>query len=135
MEDIELGVDGRFRERFFHDVNLSIGQEVGVISFQKGQVIKPSIQLKDLDQEGNKAQLDISLQDDNLTYLAVFVNDVKTQLKIFPGNEVEKALSLPITLEEGLNEIRLIATDKDDVTSVLPLRCGESMHKVSMTRV
>ena len=66
--------------------------------------------------------MDISLQDDNLTYLAVFVNDVKTQLKIFPGNEVEKALSLPITLEEGLNEIRLIATDKDDVTSVLPLR-------------
>lgn len=122
-EDVERGVDGRYRERFVHSLDLTIGEEgQAQPTLLAGQVTKPLLSLKGIDYKGDQAHLHFHVEDDNLRDLAVFSGDRKIFVKHMDGSPISETFTLPVTLGEGLNEVRILSDDGDEIISMLPLR-------------
>lgn len=119
-EDLPRGRDARHRVTFFHTLQLSVGEEN--LEALQGSVAKPMIALEGIAYQGPQAQVTVRVEDDNLQYLALFQGRRKIALESFGGSAVSDQRQFTIQLEEGLNELRLLASDADDVMAALPLR-------------
>jgi carboxyl-terminal processing protease len=119
-EQFEDRIDGRYRASLFHTVEIPVDRPMAM-----RPVVQPEVELLDLQRlPGGKAQIRVQVEDDNLSFVSCFVGEDKVALE--PASKlVDGVFQTVIELAAGVNSVRIIATDADDVIEVLPLRLWE----------
>ncbi|MBA3686274.1 MAG: PDZ domain-containing protein [Planctomycetes bacterium] len=115
-ERFEDEIDGRYRANLFHKLTLPVGKPVS-----GGSIVQPNLELLALERTAAKVSLSVRLKDDNPHWIALFHDDDKVDLQdatALAGGVYQ----VSVTLKPGLNSLRVVATDQDDVNELLPLR-------------
>ncbi len=123
-------VDSRYRAGIFDTITIPVNEKIKPRTVQA-----PMITLGKLERiNGNDIALTITITDDNPQFITVFQDDDKVDLRTVGK---ESSFRFPLTLKPGMNSIRVVATDKDEVDQILPVRLwGEGQaaekHKVTV---
>ena len=96
----------------------------------------PQVSLVKIDHEKGKniAQITLKVSDDNLERLAVFVGEVLAEkrvcrslllvgedIMIYRTSQLSPETTITVPVQPGLNMIRLEATDRNDLTNIVPI--------------
>ena len=107
-------IDGRFRSYLSTTLTIPVGQTIASHSLRP-----PHLAAKAVRVEGSKARLSLRLDDDNPRWLSVFRDEDKVDLRPVTGSgDVE----VEVPLDPGINTVRVVAVDADNLEQVLPLR-------------
>jgi carboxyl-terminal processing protease len=133
-ERFEEGTDGRFGAILIHDLSIPLGKP---FEPQSSTLSAPRVELVNIEHEAgqNVAQITVSVTDDNLERLAVFVGEVleekrlrslrlvgEDKIMILPATQLSPETTLTVPVQPGLNVVRLEATDRDELTNIVPIR-------------
>ena len=112
-ERFEQDVDQRFRASLFHSLDIPLNQQVigGVIQ-------QPKLTVLQQEHVDNELQLSLQIIDDNIQYLTIFNDEDKVLLLNRDDILASESINAQIPLTEGLNNIRVIAYDQDEVSDV-----------------
>lgn len=110
-------VDGRYRGNLFHTLTLPVGKPVA-----GAHVVQPAIDLLSVEtMPGDHARLRVRVKDDNLRYVALFHDEDKVDLAL-AATLVDGVYETTVPLKAGVNALRVLASDADEVSELLPLR-------------
>jgi carboxyl-terminal processing protease len=110
-------VDNRFRASLFHQLSIPVGAKA-----EPRPLIQPSLTLVDQQRDGNQVMLTVQVVDDNLRFLTTFLNDDKIDLLPAARLGADGRYQVKLTLKPGVNAIRVVALDNDEMDEVLPIR-------------
>nr|MBA3709563.1 PDZ domain-containing protein [Planctomycetota bacterium] len=122
-------VSGLYRSTLFNTMTIPVNQPLA-----EGKVIQPALALESMEPQGdNRFKLRVKITDDNPRFVSLFQDEDKIDLESAsvltsttekrPDTQVQTSIyETFVTLKPGLNTLRVVATDKDEVTEVLPLR-------------
>jgi carboxyl-terminal processing protease len=120
-------VSGVYRATLYSTLQLPVNQPIS-----GGTVIQPQLALLSVETlPENRIKLHVRVSDDNPRSVCLFQDEDKIDLRpasaLSPtgeGDSAVKALLYEpfVTLKPGLNNLRVVVSDKEDVTDVLPLR-------------
>lgn len=118
-------VSGVYRSTLFSSFTIPINQPLAGRT-----VTQPTVTLIDaVAQEKGVTRLRVRVSDDNPRYIALFQDDDKVDLK--PASVLAPAeggarsggiYEVMVALKPGLNNVRVVVSDEDEVTDVLPVR-------------
>jgi hypothetical protein len=127
-------VNGAYRSTMFGSIAIPVGKPLP----KKVAVVQPQLILKSIAMDAAGAcVVKVAVTDDNLRYVALFADEDKVDLR--PADQLENKADVPADAaglpaetsavysvsffpKPGLNNLRVVAQDADDVTEVLPLR-------------
>jgi hypothetical protein len=110
-------VESQFRSALYHTLKIPVNQPVVARKIQQ-----PAMKIVSCDSGNNgHARLRVHITDDNPQYVALFQDEDKIDLKL-ASMLTENDYIASIPLKPGVNSIRLLVTDDDDVSDLLPLR-------------
>ena len=108
-------VDTRYRNGIFSTLKIPVGEKL------KPRVVRaPTATVARIEElGGNQAAVSITVDDDNPHFITVFQDEDKVDLRTIG---VERSFRFPLTLKPGVNSVRVVVTDQDEVDQVLPIR-------------
>ena len=108
-------VDPRWRAALVTSITIPVGQPVAGKS-----IIAPKIDAV-ATVTGTEAAISVQVKDDNLRFVTVFQDEDKVDLR--PATDkTGGSFSFSVTLKPGINNLRVVAADADEVDQVTPLR-------------
>ncbi|MBA2481605.1 MAG: PDZ domain-containing protein [Planctomycetes bacterium] len=122
-------ISGLYRSTLFNTMTIPVAQPLA-----EGRVVQPMVVLDALEtQADNRHKLRLKVTDDNLKFISLFQDEDKVDLEsagVLTATGQDRADAAVkssvyetfVTLKPGLNTLRIVAMDRDDVTEVLPLR-------------
>lgn len=108
-------VDSRFRTGIFDTITIPVNEKLKPRTVQAPQVTLGKLERIN----GNDVALTVTVTDDNPQFITVFQDDDKVDLRAIGA---DTSFRFPLTLKPGMNSIRVVVTDHDDVDQVLPIR-------------
>jgi carboxyl-terminal processing protease len=122
-------VDSRYRAGIFDTITIPVNEKI-----KSRTVQAPMITLGKFERlNGNEVALTVTITDDNPQFITVFQDDDKVDLRTVGQ---DSSFRFPLTLKPGMNSIRVVATDKDEVDQILPIRLwgeGQPIEKRKVT--
>jgi carboxyl-terminal processing protease len=122
-------IDSRYRAGIFDTITIPVNEKIKPRTVQA-----PMVTLGKLERlSGNDVALTITLTDDNPQFITVFQDDDKVDLRTVGK---DSSFRFPLTLKPGMNNVRVVATDQDEVDQVLPIRLwgeGQPIEKRKVT--
>ncbi len=116
-ENFADNIDGRYRASLFHTLTLPVGKPVA-----GANVVQPSIEVVSIENlPGDHARLRVRVKDDNLRYVALFHDEDKVDLTL-AAKLIDGVYETSVPLKPGVNALRVLASDADEVSELLPLR-------------
>jgi carboxyl-terminal processing protease len=117
-ERFDERVDGRFRASLFHTLVIPVNAPVN-----PHPVIQPQLTLAGVEREGvNKVKIEVKVVDSNLKFISLFVDDDKIDLQPAARIGADGIYAVHLALKPGVNSVRVLAIDQDDVDEILPVR-------------
>ena len=111
----DIQIDSRYRTGIFDTLTIPVNEKLKPRTVQA-----PMVTLGKLERlTGNDIALTVTISDDNPQFITVFQDEDKVDLRTV-GKET--SFRFPLTLRPGVNSIRVVATDQDEVDQVLPIR-------------
>jgi carboxyl-terminal processing protease len=110
-------VDARYRANLYHKLTLPVGKPAPGAAIQEPRIDLVDVEVKP---DGQRVVV-VKILDDAPEFVALFLGEDKIDLRGsdgFPDGVYRGAL----TLKPGLNSVRVVVRDKDEVAEVLPLR-------------
>ncbi|MFW5858752.1 MAG: S41 family peptidase [Planctomycetota bacterium] len=117
-ERFDDGIDARYFAAFSHRLELPLRERLS-----GGTIRQPHIALQTViaAADGRSAHIVATIEDDNPAYVALFHNDDKTRLT--PHADLSAGrFEATVPLEEGINTIKIMASDTDEVSDIAYLR-------------
>ncbi len=123
-------VNGAYRATMYSAITIPVGKPLP----KRTSVIQPQIQLQSVGLDAAGAcVVQATVTDDNLKLVSLFADDDKVDLHMagqlgqatpVPGDPPETRATYTATFfpKPGLNDLRIVAQDADEVTEVLPVR-------------
>jgi len=119
--------DGRYRASLFHAAEFPVANPVA-----GDDIRQPWLTIEDVtvaDDRGT-AMIAVRIEDDNLRYVSLFHDDDK--LELVPSEALSDGLyRTELPLHPGINNIRVMATDADEVSDLVFLRLWGSQEAVA----
>jgi carboxyl-terminal processing protease len=111
-------IDGRFRATLFHTLVIPVNTAVDAHA-----IVPPRLAITGIEPAGeNQVKIAITVAGEHLRFLSLFQEDEKVDLqpasKLGPGG----LYTAVIALKPGVNAVRLLATNQDEMSEFLPLR-------------
>jgi hypothetical protein len=117
-ERFEDEIDGRYRSSLFHALSIPVNAPIN-----PHPIVQPTLTVAGLDRSANdQAKLSVKVVDDHLRFVTVFVNDDKMAMLSAAQFPADGIFTIPIAIKPGLNAVRVLAVDADEVSDYLPLR-------------
>ena len=111
----DIQIDSRYRTGIFDTITIPVNEKLKPRTVQA-----PMISLGKLERiNGNDIALTVTITDDNPQFITVFQDEDKVDLRTV-GKDT--SFRFPLTLKPGVNSLRVVVTDKDEVDQVLPIR-------------
>ena len=110
-------VDARFRANLYHKLTLPVNTP-----FQAQEIIQPRLELTGITaRPDGSREVAVRLVDDNAAWIATFQDENKIDLQACADlkDGVYRVTFVP---KPGLNLVRVLTTDRDEVSELLPLR-------------
>ena len=128
-------VNGAYRPTLFSSITIPVGKPLP----KRVTVVQPNLILKSIGMDpAGACVVKVAVTDDNLRYVALFADEDKVDLRAadllenktdIPADaatgmpeETSAIYTVSFFPKPGLNDLRVVAQDGDDVTEVLPLR-------------
>ena len=113
-ERFEQGIDNRFRASLFHTLTIPLSKPVVGAVLQQ-----PKVSILSHEQvSADSLQLTVQVEDDNAQYIAIFRGDDKVLLRSADQLDDNGQLHCQVSLVDGLNDLKFIVHDSDDITDV-----------------
>lgn len=110
-------IDSRYRATFYHELTLPVA-----VDFTAGQVRQPDLTVVERQVADAEAHLRVRVDDDNLRFLTVFLEEDKIALIEAGALADDGSAAIDIPLEPGLNRVRVLATDADETSEAIVWR-------------
>jgi hypothetical protein len=115
---IDEPIDGRFRATLFHTLVIPVNAAV-----TEHAIVLPALSVTSIaPATGNAVTISVKVADAHLHFLTLFQEEEKIDL--IPGSKLgpDGTYVAKVTLKPGMNAVRVMASDQDDINEILPLR-------------
>jgi carboxyl-terminal processing protease len=111
-------IDGRYRGSLFHILTIPVNAPVN-----PHPIVQPTLTVAGMERStSDQVKLSVKAADDHLRFVTVFVNDDKVAILPAAQLPADGIFTIPIAIKPGLNAVRVLAVDADEVSDHLPLR-------------
>ncbi len=117
-ERFDDAIDGRFRATLFHTLVIPVNAPVN-----PRPIIQPTLTLAGIEKEGpNRVKISVKVSDANLRFVTLFEDEDKIDLQAAAKIGADGLYVSHVQLKQGVNSLRVMAIDQDEVDEILPLR-------------
>jgi carboxyl-terminal processing protease len=111
-------IDGRFRAALFHTLNIPVNEPVVAHA-----VIPPTVSIASVTGiDATHVTVAVKIADPTLRFVSLFQEEEKIDLLPAAKLGADGIFTAQVTLKPGVNAVRILATDQDEINEVLPLR-------------